>query len=174
MVLKNLTAHRMRNKMTSIIYSIALGFIIFLIVSYQLQLKSTALQKLAGTGVYLQYHSGNQNSIKNEYFDPIFKRNTDIISQFSYIPPDAKNINEAQINKFSSTDKAKIEKISTNVYGVQPNIFEATLPDFIKPHYTTGSALSLGDQLYTARGSQSAGMGAYVAEKLNVDPADYK
>lgn len=36
MVLKNLTAHRMRNKMTSIIYSIALGFIIFLIVSYKL------------------------------------------------------------------------------------------------------------------------------------------
>ena len=59
MVLKNLTAHRMRNKMTSIIYSIALGFIIFLIVSYQLQLKSTELQKLANTGVYLQYHSGN-------------------------------------------------------------------------------------------------------------------
>lgn len=36
MVLKNLTAHKMRNKMTSIIYSIALGFIIFLIVSYNL------------------------------------------------------------------------------------------------------------------------------------------
>jgi hypothetical protein len=36
MVTKNLTAHRMRNKMTSIIYSIALGFIIFLIVSYNL------------------------------------------------------------------------------------------------------------------------------------------
>jgi hypothetical protein len=57
MVLKNLTAHRMRNKMTSIIYSIALGFIIFLIVSYQLQLRSTKLQVLANTGVYLQYHS---------------------------------------------------------------------------------------------------------------------
>jgi hypothetical protein len=40
MVKKNLTAHRMRNKMTSIIYSIALGFIIFLIVSYNLQIKS--------------------------------------------------------------------------------------------------------------------------------------
>jgi len=33
MVIKNLSAHRMRNKMTSIIYSIALGFIIFLVVS---------------------------------------------------------------------------------------------------------------------------------------------
>lgn len=36
LILKNLTAHKMRNKMTSIIYSLALGFIIFLIVSYNL------------------------------------------------------------------------------------------------------------------------------------------
>ncbi len=36
LVLKNLTAHKMRNKMTSIIFSLALGFIIFLIVSYNL------------------------------------------------------------------------------------------------------------------------------------------
>jgi hypothetical protein len=46
MVLKNLTAHRMRNKLTSIIYSIALGFIIFLIVSYNLQIKFTQLNEL--------------------------------------------------------------------------------------------------------------------------------
>ena len=38
LVLKNLTAHKMRNKLTSIIYSLALGFIIFLLVSYKLQI----------------------------------------------------------------------------------------------------------------------------------------
>jgi len=38
MVLKNLLAHKIRNKMTSLIFSLALGFIIFLIVSYNLQL----------------------------------------------------------------------------------------------------------------------------------------
>lgn len=55
MVLKNLTAHKMRNKMTSIIYSIALGFIIFLIVSYNLQIKTTQLQELQQKGTYLQF-----------------------------------------------------------------------------------------------------------------------
>ena len=44
MVTKNLTAHKLRNKMTSIIYSIALGFIIFLIVVYNLQIRVTQLQ----------------------------------------------------------------------------------------------------------------------------------
>jgi len=46
MVMKNLEAHKMRNKMTSIIYSIALGFIIFLIVSYNLQMKSIELMSI--------------------------------------------------------------------------------------------------------------------------------
>jgi hypothetical protein len=36
MVLNNLKAHKLRNRLTSIIYSLALGFIIFLIVSYKL------------------------------------------------------------------------------------------------------------------------------------------
>lgn len=60
MVLKNLTAHKMRNKMTSIIYSIALGFIIFLIVSYNLQIKSTQLQELQRKGSYFQLQSNDQ------------------------------------------------------------------------------------------------------------------
>lgn len=129
---------------------------------------------MANTGVYLQYHANNQNALRPEYYDAVFKRNTDIIAAFSYVTPDAKNIPEAAIRSFTAADKAKIEKLSVNVYGVQPNIFEATLPEFSKPHYTTDSGLPLGEQLYTARGSQSAGVGAYVADKLNVDPADYE
>lgn len=43
LVLKNLTAHKLRNKMTSIIFSLALGFIVFLIVSYNLQITSSSL-----------------------------------------------------------------------------------------------------------------------------------
>ena len=38
LVLKNLESHKTRNKMTSLIYALALGFIIFLVVSYNLQL----------------------------------------------------------------------------------------------------------------------------------------
>lgn len=36
MVLKNLTAHRDRNKLTSLIYSLALGFVIYLIIAYKI------------------------------------------------------------------------------------------------------------------------------------------
>jgi hypothetical protein len=36
LVLNNLTAHKMRNRMTAIIYSLSIGFIIFIIVAYKL------------------------------------------------------------------------------------------------------------------------------------------
>lgn len=36
LVLNNLTAHKMRNKLTAIIYSLSIGFIIFMIVAYKL------------------------------------------------------------------------------------------------------------------------------------------
>lgn len=50
LILKNLTAHKMRNKMTSIIFSLALGFILFLVVSYNLQLRSIQLINLKMVG----------------------------------------------------------------------------------------------------------------------------
>ena len=90
MVLKNLAAHRLRNKMTSIIYSIALGFIIFLIVSYNLQLKSIELQQLAEYGTYLRLNTKAYSAIDPEQLDPVLKRNSDIIKGFSYITMDSK------------------------------------------------------------------------------------
>ena len=46
MVLKNLDAHRPRNKVTALIYSVSLGFILFLIVSSNLVLSSTQKEAL--------------------------------------------------------------------------------------------------------------------------------
>lgn len=46
MVLKNLTAHRDRNKLTSLIYSLALGFIIFLVITYKTQIEALRLHEL--------------------------------------------------------------------------------------------------------------------------------
>lgn len=84
MVLKNLSAHRLRNKMTSIIYSISLGFIIFLIVSYNLQLKSAKLQQLQREGAYFSFTADDQTLVRPELFDPIIKKNEAIIDAFAY------------------------------------------------------------------------------------------
>ena len=71
LVLKNLTAHKMRNKFTSIIYSLALGFIIFLIVSYNLQLESSILLTIKSKGAKLQLEGSDSNDIYPAQIDPI-------------------------------------------------------------------------------------------------------
>ena len=84
LVLKNLTAHKMRNKMTSIIFSLALGFIVFLIVSYNLQIKSSTLLNLKLKGSYLIL-SNNEDVLSPGIFDPLLKKHKDKIQAFTYI-----------------------------------------------------------------------------------------
>lgn len=74
LVLKNLTAHKLRNKMTSIIFSLAIGFIVFLIVSYNLQIKSSSLLNLKKQGTYLVLSTSTDNAISPTIFDPIIRR----------------------------------------------------------------------------------------------------
>ena len=59
MLLKNLESHRPRNKMTSIIYSIALGFVIFLIVTYKMEIKTIELMSIQQEGCYLIVKTDN-------------------------------------------------------------------------------------------------------------------
>jgi hypothetical protein len=131
--------------MTSIIYSIALGFIIFLIVSYNLQIKSTQLQELQRKGAYFQIQSNNQEAITTELFDPLLQKNQDIIESFAYVTPDLKRVPEHQILNSKSSDNARINSFNVDVYGVQPSMFDSTLADFLKVAWRSNSALSLGD-----------------------------
>ncbi len=79
LILKNLTAHRLRNRMTSIIFSLAIGFIVFLIVSYNLQIKSSTLINLKRQGSYMVLTTPIEGVITPTVFDPILRRNEDKI-----------------------------------------------------------------------------------------------
>lgn len=118
MVNKNLTAHRMRNKMTSIIYSIALGFIIFLIVSYNLQLKSIQLNQLNRKGAYLWIQSDNNEMINVTQMDPVLKENKDIIKSFTFASFNMGRTKNANISYTSLGDYARINNPNVNIYAV--------------------------------------------------------
>jgi hypothetical protein len=65
--------------MTSIIFSLAIGFIVFLIVSYNLQITSSTLISLKNKGTYMSFSSSFEGAITPAIFDPIIKRNMDKI-----------------------------------------------------------------------------------------------
>lgn len=48
------------------------------------------------------------------------------------------------------------------IYAVQPSVFEVSTDDFLNL-FSEESGLPLGEQLYTASGSQGAGISTYIA-----------
>jgi hypothetical protein len=118
MVFKNLTAHRMRNKMTSIIFSISLGFLIFLIVVYNLQIKSIQLTELQSRGSYFLFSSNDYSQITPQLFDPIIKANIKYIDEFTYITPDMSSDSFYKLRRAQVSDLARINILQVSLRGV--------------------------------------------------------
>ena len=66
-ILKNLIAHRIRNKKTTIMYAVSLGFIIFIYVSYDVQIKSIIYQEQAFSGTYINVYAPVWSFIDEPY-----------------------------------------------------------------------------------------------------------
>lgn len=152
MVTSNLAAHRARNKMTSIIYSIALGFIIFLIVSARLQMRTIRLQSVQYEGAYLILKTDTPELLKPPQFDAVLRQHSGIIREYAYITAQATN-GGANFRRTQVADKARISRAEVSVYASQPHVFETLLELYTQNYWRSGSALSYGEQLYTARGS---------------------
>ena len=132
MVLKNLTAHKMRNKMTSLIFSLALGFIIFLIVSYNLQIQNASLMNLQKKGSYLIINSDEFEAVKPEIFDPVIRQHMDKIESFSYVSYDLARTANQEIKSIKASDRARIKSFDIGLYAVTPSIFDSMISDFVK------------------------------------------
>jgi hypothetical protein len=114
MIMKNLTAHKLRNKMTSIIYSIALGFVIFLVVVYNLQLKVIQLQELQSIGAYFSIESVDFTKITPELFDPILTAHSANIESFAFIATRMNDDAFYAIRDAQCSDNSRI--VSDNMY----------------------------------------------------------
>ncbi|CDW77763.1 family protein [Stylonychia lemnae] len=165
LVLKNLTAHKLRNMMTSIIFSLALGFIIFLIVAYTLQIKTSQLIQLQRKGGYIVLTSGDDSVTHPNVVDPILQKYSDLVDSYAYITGSLASIDDAKISDIEISDKGKVNPNRMQIYGVTPSIYDATISDFlVKGTYNESTGLPFGEQLYTARGSQGIGMSSVIAD----------
>lgn len=171
MIWKNLTAHKLRNKMTSIIFSISIGFVIFLVVIYKLQIQSTELigQQKDGCNFII---SGSRNLLRPEVFDSIFEKHKDNIEEFSFASSTLKDDPIYGYKETSASDKARVSSSDIRIIGVQPNIFDTLMQDFISLNQQSDSALPISEQLYTKRGLQSGATGNYIVENTNYDTTD--
>ena len=78
-------AHKQTNKMTSIIYALTLGCVIFLCVSLNLLIKSaTSIGGIDGSDLY-QTDTGYSNSLNATKVDPILEQYAGDIKEFAWM-----------------------------------------------------------------------------------------
>lgn len=144
LILKNLTAHKMRNKMTSIIFSLSLGFIVFLIVSYNLQISSATLINLKKQGSYIVISSKVTSvGIINPFImESVISRHLDKIQSFAYVTAQLSRFQQANIKSLQVSDRARINLVNVGVYGVSPGLFTTTINDFLDIDYEQSPLLS--------------------------------
>eukprot|EP00347_Sterkiella_histriomuscorum_P021563 403333540 len=177
MVLNNLKAHMMRNRLTSTIFSMALGFIIFLLVAYKLQIQQLTANRLMKMGSYPSLQSYYRHNMDPKFLDVALKNNMDQIESFNWISEDMTDSRQdsgSSLNQLASN--SRFDVFNVRAIGVTPQIFDVTGNHWLTKYWEGDSGLKLGEQLYTPRGSQGGITSAYVAERSQTDPStgDYK
>jgi len=80
---KNMGAHKQRNYLTSIIYALTLGCIIFLLVTANLEIQSiSASSEVANADIFLNTHGAE---IDATFIDPILRKYSESIKDYGYV-----------------------------------------------------------------------------------------
>jgi ABC-type antimicrobial peptide transport system permease subunit len=156
MVGKNLSAHRIRNRKTTMMFALALGFIIFITVSFQTELITAKFRILQSKGSYMKVESDDELEYSHARQMEQILLSDPAIRSFSWV---SQQLDEAGDRDASwLTNLGHVQEASTNVWAVSPNFYDVTLSDdFLKPRVRdTSTGLLLSEQLYTPRGSQRA------------------
>ena len=125
-------------------------------------------------GSYFAIESRDYTKIRPEVFDPILQAHADDIESFAYIATRMNDDAFYAIRDAQCSDNSRIVSGDMAIEAAQPSVFDALIDDFLDIAWHTRSKLSYGEQLYSARGSQSAGVGAYVTDFTSTDPNNYK
>jgi len=176
-ILKNLVAHKIRNRKTSVMYALSLGFVIFLVVSLNLQLDNMGYMRQQQKGG-LMVLEGEDGALMNKALieNHIAQNLSGVVESYSWISENLDDYLKGRgVSDVQITHRGKLITMSAQIVAVSPNIFKSTLKKYLKiAEKDEKTGLDLGEQLYTPRGSQGAIVGSYYAEELglSLNPQD--
>ena len=156
LVERNLTAHRVRNRKSTLMFALSLGFIIFISVAFDIQFVSMtySTQREIGGDLLLEAEA-------MPYADFIaveellrLMQSEELIEHFGYFSESF----QTQPNSLSMYIETlgQFRREGPTVRAISPNYFESSDNSFLKigkQTSPTDKKLSLGERLYTAEGS---------------------
>ena len=177
MLYKNLIAHKQRNLLTSIIYSLTLGSIIFLVVSANLQLQQiTDLNTIENADIAIgDFSLDKKDSEESLLFastiDSILMKYENEIRDFGFVTGELVLLQSDKGDNFI-TNKSRLAKPkSSSVQALSPSrlLDESLYLSYEDATYDLG----VTEQLYTARGSQGVGISERQMKGAGANPAIY-
>lgn len=169
MAVKNLSAHRNRNQMTALIYSLALGFLMFLSITCRLQIQVDSVEKLKTQASYFNVRTLEKKTFDIAATEKVLRDHSDLIDEFSWVTAKMNEFDGATISQTYFSDMGDYPAQTIELQGLQPNYFLTAVEGYTAEHYShldtnkgwlynwlghpEGSALDLGEQLYTPRAS---------------------
>ena len=168
---KNLMAHRRRNKLTTILYSISLAFIVFLLVSYDVQIQSLLISRNQRHGTLLTVQASSHfTPDEMTALTAWSQAQSRYVAEVSWVS----NTLAAHLPNLSYqgvSNLGRIYKYPTSLRTCSPNFFSTSLPGFLVPRYYDAAAVG-GDllgQLYRPSQNVLVMIGAAFHESLSLD-----
>lgn len=157
LILKNLTAHRIRNRKTAIMYSLSVGFFILVDVGLKIELKTQELMSLQKTGSYYQITNINNAFMKPyQIFPSIYTmKKLNLIEDVTFQTPAFESV--CYNSQTALSNLGKMDSYSIDLIGIPSNYFDATINDFLKVDQEDNLDLNFSDKLYLP--DNQAGMG---------------
>jgi ABC-type antimicrobial peptide transport system permease subunit len=169
LVLKNLVAHRLRNRKTTMMYALSLGFIIFVNVAYNIEIATFKYQQQQSHGSLLLVEGGPSDSILKKiysikqskpYLEGLKEQwGPEYIEDFAWVTYDIRDcLFDAKGLEISNV--GQLYQYRTYLYGISSNFFRASLNQFL-------AVESSNEKIY-------AGADDYIAEALYKRESSYR
>ena len=188
--LKNLVAHRERNLKTSMMYAIALSFIILVNVFAFIELQSFQyyLRQSRGSGLVIFGRASSDFSIESgrvlrhkdaSAFMGVIENDTyvkDRIYGTAWSTKPVRSRSRSMLNSICNQGRQFCRQ-DANIVSVSPNYLEIAEPSFVRPYESWRwagkflSSLSPEEQVYGTRGSQTVILPSAYAKELRIDTA---
>ena len=116
--------------MTGLIYSLSLGFLLFLSISCRMQINVSSMEQLKEHASYFVVLTKDSNTLHVPTLEQIMLMNNHIIEEFSWVTAPLHAYENSHVTKATINDMQNRGEMDQDVFGIMPNYFATTIDDF--------------------------------------------
>jgi len=176
-VLKNMIAHKMRNRKTSILYSVSLGLILLTQIIFVMQLSSSDFQRMNNFGTFIRIQNDKGfnrrvGAIVEQYIDSLYPE----VLDFSWISQRQPQLSQSVAPRAVLMNLGQIYSNNVELRCISPNLYSNIKSELFQvdsivedPDITLTSDADISKQLYSTQSSNRIILGSKLKKSIVAD-----